>query len=391
MRHLDREFVVPLTHRVRFVRGAFAPGALPALLEPDDADPARAFPARALFAVDAGVARARPGIEREIAACVASSAPRIEAAGPVVVVPGGEPAKNDRANLDRLLQAIHDAGLCRRSYVVAIGGGAVLDVVGYAAAIAHRGVRLVRVPTTTLAQADSGVGVKNGVNAFGKKNYLGTFAPPWGVVNDMDMLATLDARDWRCGFSEAVKVALIRDAALFERIEAAAAAIADRAAGAAEPVIVRSAELHLDHITAAGDPFETRDARPLDFGHWAAHKLEQMTAYRLRHGEAVAIGLAIDLAYGRRTGVTPPDVAERAIATLSALGFRLHDPALGAADELLGGLDEFREHLGGRLTITLARALGSQADVHAIDRDVMLDAIAEVAATPRPAHQGASS
>ena len=93
--------------------------------------------------------------------------------------------------------------------MVAIGGGAVLDAVGYAAATAHRGVRLIRVPTTVLSQDDSAVGVKNGINAFGKKNFVGSFAPPHAVLNDFDLLRTLQDRDWRAGISEAVKVALL--------------------------------------------------------------------------------------------------------------------------------------------------------------------------------------
>src|SRR6202022_3179540 len=116
---------------------------------------------------------------------------------------------------ERMLKVFHAAGLDRRSYVVVVGGGAVLDAVGFAASIAHRGIRLVRLPTTTLAQADSGVGVKNGVNLFGKKNWLGAFAVPWAVINDTAMLATLPDRDFVCGFSEAVKVFLLKDPAAF--------------------------------------------------------------------------------------------------------------------------------------------------------------------------------
>ena len=116
----------------------------------------------------------------------------VRLAGPILIVPGGEAVKNDIRHIEEILQVIQDAGLCRHSYVLAIGGGAVLDAVGYAAATAHRGVRLVRIPTTVLAQDDSAVGVKNGINAFGKKNYLGTFAPPSAVINDFSFLPTLD-------------------------------------------------------------------------------------------------------------------------------------------------------------------------------------------------------
>src|SRR5690606_10496158 len=111
-----------------------------------------------------------------------------------------------------------------------------------AAAIAHRGVRLVRMPTTTLAQADSGVGAKNGINGFGKKNFLGAFAVPWAVINDQAFLATVSDRDWRCGFIEAAKVALVKDAALFEELEVAATAIRRRDLAVAVPILERSAQ-----------------------------------------------------------------------------------------------------------------------------------------------------
>jgi len=116
-----------------------------------------------------------------------------------LVIPGGERAKNDTTNVIAIQEAIHHYGICRHSFVMVIGGGAVIDMVGYAAATAHRGVRLIRVPTTVLSQNDSAVGVKNSVNAFGKKNFLGTFAPPAAVINDRAFLTTLLDRDWRSG------------------------------------------------------------------------------------------------------------------------------------------------------------------------------------------------
>ena len=177
-------------------------------------------------------------------------------------------------------RAIHDAGLCRHSYVVAIGGGAVLDVAGYAAATAHRGIRMIRIPTTVLAQDDSGVGVKNGVNAFGKKNYLGTFAPPFAVINDFNFLRTLSDRDWRGGLAEAVKVALIKDSSFFDFIEEKAAALASRDMASMTQTIERCAGLHLAHIASSGDPFE--------LGRLAAARLRALggaqarAAYRFR-------------------------------------------------------------------------------------------------------------
>ena len=231
----------------------------------------------------------------------AEHADRIALACPPVVVPGGEAVKNDMAHVVRLLRVINDAGLDRQSFVAVIGGGAVLDMASFAAAIAHRGIRVLRFPTTVLAQADSGVGVKNSVNLFGKKNFVGTFAPPFAVINDFDFLDTLERRDRVAGVVEAVKVALLKDAAFFEDLAAHASRIAADDT-VLQRAIRRSAELHVQHICGNGDPFELGSARPLDFGHWAAHKLESMTGHRLRHGEAVAIGIALDVEYSVREG-----------------------------------------------------------------------------------------
>jgi 3-dehydroquinate synthase len=277
-----------------------------------------------------------------------------------------------------MLKVFHAANLDRRSYVVVVGGGAVLDAVGFAASIAHRGLRLVRLPTTTLGQADSGVGVKNGVNLFGKKNWLGAFAVPWAVINDTAMLATLPDRDFVCGFSEAVKVSLLKDPAMFAGLCASAGKVRRRDLSAALPVIRESAEWHRRHITLGGDPFESREARPLDFGHWSAHKLEAMTDFQLRHGEAVAIGVAIDTLYSSMALGLPEADALRVVACLRDLGFPLDHPALTHTGALFDGLEEFRQHLGGRLTVTMLRGVGEPVDVHEIDDEMMRAAIARL-------------
>jgi 3-dehydroquinate synthase len=267
--------------------------------------------------------------------------------------------------------------------VLAVGGGALLDVAGLAAATAHRGVRHVRVPTTVLSQNDSGVGVKNGINAFGKKNFIGTFAPPFAVINDFDFLATLPDRDKRAGCAEAVKVALIRDSQYFEQLERDAGRLAAFDPDAMQSMIRRSAELHLDHIAAGGDPFEFGSARPLDFGHWAAHKLEQLSDYQLRHGEAVAIGIALDTIYSRNVGLLPAPAAERVLALLENLGLELFSNEmlhLDAESQLavLKGLEDFREHLGGELTLTMLQDIGHGVEIHEINLPKMRDAMAEL-------------
>jgi len=334
-----------------------------------------ATPGRVLAFLDTGVAKAWPELPGRLRGYAAAHGDVMQLAGRVQPVPGGELCKNDRDAVYRVLHEINEAGLDRQSFVFAIGGGAVLDCVGFAAAIAHRGVRLVRFPTTTLSQDDSGVGVKHGINGFGQKNFLGSFAAPWAVVNDERFLTTLCDRHWLAGFSEAVKVALLQDKHLFDSIEDGAAAIVQRDLDVAMPIVERSAILHLRHITEGGDPFETTTARPLDFGHWAAHRLEKMTDFALPHGEAVAIGLAIDIRYSQRVGLLPADVADRAIGLLAALRLPLWDDAMRDVDALLVGLEQFRQHLGGALTITLLRGVEQAVDVHEIDERVMREAV----------------
>lgn len=371
---LDAEVVVRYTHRLRFTRQLFAPDnpTLTDLLTATRDDDA---PLRVVVFADDGVLGAWPGLPSEVAHYANRHPDLVRLCGGVQAVSGGESAKNSDAAVSEVLERIHATGLCRRSVVVVIGGGAVLDVVGYAAATAHRGVRLVRVPTTTLAQADSGVGVKNGINAFGQKNYLGTFDVPVAVINDLHFLSTLSERDWRSGFSEAVKVALIKDAAFFEQIEASASQVVSRDDRVAVPILERACQLHFEHIVRGGDPFERTTARPLDFGHWSAHKLEQMTAFELTHGEAVAIGVALDVTYAGLTDLLPWSVVERVTACLKALGFELFHPAMLEQDRLFAGLQEFREHLGGRLTIPMITAPGQSTVVHDMDPGVVCDAI----------------
>ncbi|MDP9324493.1 MAG: 3-dehydroquinate synthase, partial [Acidobacteriota bacterium] len=306
----------------------------------------------------------------------------IALSAPILVVAGGESVKNDRRHVERILEAINGASLCRHSYLVAVGGGAVLDAAGFAAATAHRGIRLIRVPTTVLSQDDSGMGVKNGVNAFGKKNYLGTFAPPFAVINDSSFLSTLSDRDWRGGATEAVKAALIRDPEFFEFLERHAAALTDRDLATMVQVIRRSAILHLQHIATGGDPFEHGSSRPLDFGHWAAHRLEQATSHRLGHGEAVGIGIALDTTYSHLAGFLGEPEWRRVINLLIALGVQIYSPSLEDHLEtpedpgcILRGLVEFQEHLGGRLTIMLLKGIGQPFDVHDIRADLIVKSI----------------
>ena len=345
---------------------------------------------RVLVVIDDHVAEASPWLEADIQRYFMAFSDSLELAGPPVVVAGGEPSKNDPAALFAMLQKINDVGLDRHSFVAVVGGGAVLDMVSFAAAIAHRGIRVVRVPTTVLSQADSAVGVKNGINLFGKKNFIGTFVPPFAVINDPEFLRSLGLRDRICGVVEAVKVALLKDPVFYQYLETHADRIAEGDIEVLSVLSRRSAELHLAHICGNGDPFELGSARPLDFGHWAAHKLESMTGHRLRHGEAVAIGIALDLGYSVRMGYLARPCATRIMDLLEAIGFKLWDEALLAREPngqltILKGLQEFREHLGGNLTITLLRGIGQSFEVTHMDDAVVAESVELLAPSPEPA------
>ena len=378
---IERTIQVSYRHRVYFTRGVFGAGndLLKQVLALDKSNAI----AKALVVVDETLAQGQPTLAADIEDYFARHAAELKLVCAPMIIEGGERVKNSYFHVSEIQSHVEKHHIDRHSYIIAIGGGALLDVVGLAAATAHRGVRHVRIPTTTLSQDDSGVGVKNGINAFGKKNFIGTFAPPFAVINDFDLLASLPERDKRAGYIEAVKVALIRDSAFFNQIESNAAQLAAFEPEAMQQLIFRSAELHMTHIATSGDAFEFGSARPLDFGHWSAHKLEQISDYRVRHGEAVATGIALDVIYSRQMGYLDAVSAERILVLLEQLGFELFANELlheNSSGELvvLKGLEEFREHLGGQLTITLLQGVGRGFEVHEMDAATVLTAIHEL-------------
>jgi 3-dehydroquinate synthase len=375
----EQHFAVRFEYPVVFTSGLFAPrnSVLVDVLSRLEKDRKH----RCLFFVDEGVLAARPTLAAEIEAYARHHAESISLVAGAIPVPGGEKIKVELHFVESMQRMLFDHRIDRHSYVIAIGGGAMLDAVGLVAATTHRGIRHIRIPTTVLSQNDSGVGVKNGVNLYEQKNFVGTFAPPFAVLNDLDFIEALPARDKIAGMAEAVKVALIRDAAFFDWLEKNADELVTFKRPAMAYMIRRCAELHMRQIAKGGDPFETGSARPLDFGHWAAHRLETLTKYHLRHGEAVAIGIALDTHYSVLAGLLDAKAEERVRFLLEHLGFRLWHPALEKAMPngrfaVLEGLREFREHLGGELTITLLSDLGVGVEVHEMDEAKVLQAIA---------------
>jgi 3-dehydroquinate synthase len=375
------DFQIPVTfkHRVVFTRDAFAQEnpELSRILRDGDGR-------RALVLVEKAVAAAWPHLAMEVEAYFKET--DVEFRG-IHVLPGGEAVKAGDLWVREVWTRIDSAHLDRHSYLLAIGGGAFLDAVGFAAATAHRGVRLIRFPTTTLSQDDSGVGVKCAINGYGKKNWIGAFAVPFAVINDFRFLHSQPEETRRAGLIEAVKVALVKDREFFEWIEENLAALAALEPGILEACVEKSALLHARHIAEGGDAFETGSSRPLDFGHWAAHKLEGLTSYHLSHAPAVAIGLALDTLYSSRSGLAPEPLAGRVFKILRGLGLAVYHPALDWLDEsgrrrVLDGLDEFREHLGGELTVLMLEDIGRGTDTHHIDADLVGSCIDELREVP---------
>jgi 3-dehydroquinate synthase len=372
MDYIEQEFNVRFDYKVYFTSALFNPSntILDNFFKERNTTPYQ----KIFFVIDQNVVNAHPHLLEEISFYF-KKYNTVLLIDDILIIPGGEAAKNDLTLFNKIVKAVNLYNIDRHSYIAAIGGGSVLDVAGYAAAVSHRGIRHIRIPTTTLSQNDSGVGVKNGINYFNKKNFIGTFAPPVGVFNDDQFLHTLSDRDWRSGISEAIKVALIKDAVFFDWIENNAHKLVSRDINTMNHLVRRCAELHMWHI-AGCDPFERGSSRPLDFGHWSAHKLEQLTNFELLHGEAVVMGIALDSMYSSLSGRLPVEKAERIFQLLFQLGFEITHPFLQIEKDntILSGLNEFREHLGGRLTIMLLRDIGMGEEVHEIDTELLMEA-----------------
>lgn len=363
----EQRISVPFDYPVHFTRGIFDPGR-PLLADVIQRKGGRS-PHRLLACLDAGLVAAHPALPAQIQDYCRAHAGVLELVCAPLLVPGGEKAKDGWGEVHRLLEQIGSHRLCRQSFVLAAGGGSALDLTGMAAALAHRGIRLIRLPTTVLAQNDAGIGVKNGINGQGAKNFIGTFAPPFAVINDASFLPTLQHRDWVGGIAEAFKVAILKDRDFFLFLCKNAAALRNRDLPLMETLIRRCARLHLDHIRTGGDPFEFGSSRPLDFGHWSAHRLESLSGFTLGHGQAVAIGIALDSCHALRLGHLTTAELEMILTGLQDSGLPLWDALLEKRDGrgqwlLLEGLRLFQEHLGGELSLALPRSIGSQCEIH---------------------------
>jgi len=334
--------------------------------------------------LDEGLVNAQPDLPNRIGAYFDAHEARLKLAGEPAVLPGGEARKGD---WEAMLDAVWHFGtprFGRQDYAMIIGGGAILDLVGFALSIVYRGGRQVRVPTTVLAQCDGGVQVRTFVNEVGRKDFASTLAPPFAVINDRAMLRSLGRREWIAGTAEAFKIALCADEALFDFLCDSGPSIGDRDEDVMARIIQRSAVLHLDRIRGEVMTFGTGRDQPVDLGHWVGHRLEAMSRYWLPHGQAIAVGIAVDCACARRLGLISEDDLERVLDGLIRAGLPIYHKHLADRTahgqlKLLASLEDMRHRFGPSVTVTLPDRIGHAVAVRAPDRSVLSRALAELA------------
>jgi len=304
----------------------------------------------------------------------------------MLALPAGEATKS-MARLEQVLGWLLDLRLGRDDLVVALGGGVIGDLAGFAAAVLKRGVDFVQIPTSLLAQVDSSVGGKTGVNAAQGKNLIGAFHQPRLVLADIGALDTLSAREFLAGYGEVLKYGLLGDAAFFQWLEANGPAMArgDRAARA--HAIRRSVRMKADIV--ARDEFETGERALLNLGHTFGHALETATGYgaRLLHGEGVAVGMALAFDLSMRLGLCPQEAPGRVRAHLRAMGMKATladiDGPLPGADALLALMAQDKKARDGRIAFVLADDIGQARLMRDVDpapvRALLAEALIEKA------------
>lgn len=300
-----------------------------------------------------------------------------------LALPAGEATKS-WAQLQQATEWLLEQKVERRDVVVALGGGVIGDLAGFAASILRRGVRFVQLPTSLLAQVDSSVGGKTGINATQGKNLVGAFHQPSLVLADTGILDTLPPRDFRAGYGEVVKYGLLGDAAFFDWLEAHGPALAAGEAEARLHAVTRSVEMKADIVSR--DETEQGDRALLNLGHTFAHALEAATGYsdRLLHGEAVAIGCALAFDLSARLGLCSQECPVRVRAHLAAMGMSrdLSDiPGdLPGAESLLALMGQDKKVVDGRLRFILARDIGAAFVTSDVPADAVLQVLADSAA-----------
>jgi 3-dehydroquinate synthase len=289
-------------------------------------------------------------------------------------VPSGEGSKS-WAQLARISEWLLAEKIERRDIVIALGGGVIGDLVGFSAAILRRGVRFVQIPTSLLAQVDSSVGGKTGINTPQGKNLIGAFHQPSLVLADIDVLSTLPARDFASGYGEVVKYGLLGDAAFFEWLEKNGAAMAAGDAGARAYAVARSVQMKAGIVER--DETEEGERALLNLGHTFCHALEKATGYssRLLHGEGVAIGCTLALQLSQNLGLISQEAPSRLRAHLRSLGMKVDlsdiEGDLPSPEALLALMGQDKKVVDGKLRFILTRAIGDAF----IASDVPADAV----------------
>ena len=292
----------------------------------------------------------------------------------VLIMSDGEAAKR-LGTLEKLASALVTAGADRRSAIVALGGGVVGDVAGFLASIFMRGISVVHVPTTLVAQVDSAIGGKTGVNLVSGKNLIGTFHQPLAVLADPDVLKTLPDREYRSGLFEAMKYGVIRNPEIFYLMESQREGILNRDGKLLEQLIVQCIKVKADVVSA--DERESGERRILNFGHTLGHALESATKYRyFLHGEAVGWGMVAVAAIGKAMDITEPGVAERIKSLVFAYGPL---PAIKVSPkQVLKLLQSDKKTIGGVPHFILAKAMGNVEVVNTVEASNVLRAVTEI-------------
>jgi shikimate kinase/3-dehydroquinate synthase len=356
--------------------------------------------ARTADLIEAHVGKARVAIvtdenvaKRHLATVAGSLVAAGRHAGSVIVPPGE--ATKSLAELGRVADEIIGLGLERGDLVLALGGGVIGDLVGFAASIVRRGMRFVQVPTTLLAQVDSSVGGKTAINSRHGKNLIGAFHQPSLVIADTDVLATLPAREMRAGYAEVVKYGLLGDRAFYEWLDGhwrslfpAAPSGVDGAPGPGNDASVLAEAVRRSVAAKAAivarDETETGDRMLLNLGHTFGHALEAWAGYsdRLLHGEAVAIGMAQAFRFSESAGLTPPGVAAKVEAHLRAVGLPTRVSDIPGRDRpdvptLLRLMAQDKKVKAGRMTFILVRGIGEAFISRAVEPDALAAFLAE--------------
>jgi 3-dehydroquinate synthase len=300
-----------------------------------------------------------------------------------VLLPSGEETKS-LDHFGRLAEDILAFGIERGTMLIALGGGVVGDLTGFAAATLLRGIDFVQIPTTLLAQVDSSVGGKTGINTRNGKNLIGAFYQPRLVLADTDTLASLPRRELLAGYAEIIKYGLIRDAEFFSWLEAEGHLVCDLAPEALRRAVITSCAMKAEIV--ADDEREEGDRALLNFGHTFGHALETETGFssRLLHGEAVALGMALAFNFALRLGLVAADEALRVRRHLSEKGLPTLMAQIGLAgipaDRLIGHMSKDKKVRDGRITLILPRRIGDVFVMKDVPRDPLRAFLAEAAA-----------